>query len=343
MKRLFVISFLLLSFLSFSQEWIKDTSNLNGPVKAVYYGSTEYVTDITDYWRYFDTKTEFNRSGKWIYYTNFLDGKEFNTKIRIYDSSNGRHIFDFSLYEGDTTDIWQMIYNRKGRLIKEIHTKYSQKDSSYFVYKKKLLIGKYDYQKSYSLQYFYNSKKTLIRKETTRINNDSGDTTKYFKFYDDKGRLIKDSTFSKTYVFSESQQYDKNGRLVLKKSILYKAPSTKVINFRNDEKPRTYWVPIDSKDERNGIITFEYNALGQLVRTSNYFLDGKLRCEYFYEHNEKGLVSRETFKGSEEHHHSETKFEYVYDTHGNWILKYRFDIEELEYFTVEYRKIEYYD
>lgn len=129
MKVITVIALIVSSCIGFSQEWNRDTANLIGPVKAVYYGSTEYVTDVTDYWRYFDTKTVFNRIGNWIYYSNFLEGKEFSTKIRVYDASTGRHIYDHSIYEGDTIDSWQMIYNKKGQIIKEIHLKDSKKDS----------------------------------------------------------------------------------------------------------------------------------------------------------------------------------------------------------------------
>lgn len=227
-----------------------------------------------------------------------------------------------------------MIYNKKGQIIKEIHLKDSKKDSSYFVYKKKLLIGEHDYQKSFSVQYFYNSKKKLIRKETIRIKKDSGDTTKYFKFYDDNGRMVKDSTFSQSYISSKTWQFDKNGRLIVATSLLYKAPKTMTVDYRQSATPNISNVSVNSTDDRNSRIEYEYNQKGQLVRMTNYFIDGKIRKEYQYEYNDHNLVTREIFRGNEEHHHADTKFEYIYDSYGNWILRYSFDVENSEYSSV---------
>lgn len=345
MKYFVSLLFIAMSSIFLAQEWNRDTSDLNGPVKAVYYVQTDFISVIPDNWEYLDTKTEFDERGKWIYRSNFLECKEFNTQMRIYDPTTGRRIFDIGLYEGDTTDSWQMIYNKKGQIIKQIHLKDSKKDSSYFVYKKKLLIGEYDYQKSFSVRYFYKSKKKLIRKETIRIKEDSGDTTKYFKFYDDNGKMVKDSTFSKSYISTKTWQYDKDGRLIVATSLLYKARKTMPVDYRQSATPNISYVSVNSTDDRNSRIEYEYeyNQKGQLVRMTNYFIDGNIRREYQYEYNEHNLVTREIFRGNEEHHHADTKFEYTYDSYGNWILRYSFDLENSEYFSVEYRKIEYFD
>jgi hypothetical protein len=116
-----------------------------------------------------------------------------------------------------------------------------------------------------------------------------------------------------------------------------------IVDYRQSAKPNISYADVDSLDNRNNRIEYEYNAAGQLIRTSDFYLNGSIRHQYHYEYNEKGLVSVETFKGSEEHHHAKTKYEYVYDTYGNWILRYSFDLENPEYFSVEYRKIEYFD
>jgi hypothetical protein len=312
-------------------------------VKSVYYFQTDYISDIPENWYYFATKTEFNTHSEWIYRSNFLECKEFNAKIRIYDLANGRHIFDYSLYEGDTTDIWQMIYNKKGQLIKEIHSKDSKIDSSYFVYKKNILIGEYDFQNKKSTQYFYNSKKKLIRKETITVHEKTGDSLKSFKFYDKEGKIIKDSTYLKSYIISKSWKYDQYGRLILANSLLYKASKTSEFDSTQSETPYISYVSVNSTDDRNSRIEYEYNQKGQLIRMTNYFIDGKIRREYQYEYNEQNLVTKEIFRGNEEHHRADTKFEYIYDSYGNWILRYSFDVENSEYFSVEYRKIEYFE
>lgn len=104
----YFVSLLFIAMISIflAQEWNRDTSDLNRHVKAVYYVQTDFISDIPDNWEYLVTKTEFDERGKWIYRSNFLECKEFNTKIRIYDPTNCRRIFDIGLYEGDTTDSW---------------------------------------------------------------------------------------------------------------------------------------------------------------------------------------------------------------------------------------------
>jgi len=162
-------------------------------------------------------------------------------------------------------------------------------------------------------EYEYDNKGNLIT-ETTKDADENIINTAKWK-YDRKNNPIQEETF------------DADKRLTRKSLFVYDSSSNMV-----EERINHYGMKV-----RN---TFRYDSVGRVIEECYYNGDGQIDKKTAVMYNEKGGVSEEKYYAGDGELLKTIKYQHVYDTKGNLLLKKQ--IENGKEIVIERREIAYY-
>ena len=315
-----IFIFLIISHYGSSQKWLLDKEDLNGNVKAVYYNSVTFVGENESDWWTEESSKYYNEQGfltesntRQVMFGEYIEGV-----FRIFDEQGEQCLIEYFILNDDTISTSYFDYDSLSRVKKCI---FFSRDKHWSTYN-------YSYNKKGRLDECL----VVLEKSKAKIR----DVYKYDVF----GNKTKHSHTSDNYVVVKTWKYDKHGNIVLEKSELKKAPSTTVVTLNDNGAREVKRVNNFSDDDRNYVISFEYNQINQIIREVKKYLDGRTWYDYAYTYNNRGFVETKTFLNAKCCDDGVMSYTYKYDNMGNWISIIQSGPSALD--MEKHREIEYY-
>lgn len=318
--QLIFISIFFFNFYIFPQDWLNDKEDLKGNVKSVYYEKLTIVGEDENNWWNEKIEKQYNDKGYLIKsdLQRTMHGNYQYGIFRKFNEEGTQCMIEYEIINSDTNHVSYFIYDSLNRVEKKIH---------------------YCYGEQCSTSYFYYNENNQVSECYTLMLYDK-DTNRIIYEYDDFGLKIRESDISSSCVIIKTWEYDQRGNITLEKSELQKSPGTTVIRVNSDGTREIESIDNFPDDDRNYVITYEYNENNQLIHEIRKYLDDRIRYDVSYNYNEKGLIASESYLTSECCEDGNATFQYRSDDHDNWVLISKKGHKILS--EVEKRVIEYY-
>lgn len=185
-------------------------------------------------------------------------------------------------------------------------------------------------------------------------NTDGRESPKSVSTYNEKNWLIKDDTFSalsnKPYLQTR-YTYDDFGNV--KEIAQYNIEDDSLLQkwvFTNDLQKKYFeFADFDSRNKQGMRVGFKRDEKCRLAEIFAYQLDNKLRVKSVFTFDKNDIPISVVSYSSENSVIGKRKYEYEFDSQGNWKKKSDFELREKDgksdwkLMNVVYRKIEYYD
>jgi hypothetical protein len=314
------LSLILISHNGYTQDWLKDTCELNGNVKSVHYTSNSYWGNDRSEWE--EDILEYNEQGYLVGRDRSSDwgGKHFNAYYRVYSHNGEQCLKEYYIQDQDTASLTKFFYNDKGQI------------SSSKLYN----WGRY----WNTCTYTYNEQDLVVNQTNVTA---SGFTSEKDSKYDEDGRLIFHSYLSNTVKKFTYWTYDNKG-LVLEEKYLDSNWASRTTHYMgNDSEPDSSVTEDFSKKAFTGnsyILKYGYNEMGQVISIIKTDVDGNLINKQTFTFNANGDRIKRVYYDAEKEKEWVNSYKYKYDSAGNWTKRTTTTYEEKS--QVESRKIKYY-